>query len=68
MVQINQTVAIIQARMSSSRLPNKVLMPLGGKPIIAQIFRRLQQCRTLDQIILATSINEDDNPISNLCE
>jgi len=68
MVQINQTVAIIQARMSSSRLPNKVLMPLGGKPIIAQIFRRLQQCQTLDQIILATSINEDDNPIANLCE
>ena len=63
-----RTVAIIQARMSSSRLPHKVLMPLGGKPIIAQIFRRLKQCRTLDQIILATSINEDDNPIADLCQ
>ena len=62
------TVAIIQARMSSSRLPHKVLKPLGGKPIIAQIFRRLKQCRTLDQIILATSINEDDDPIVGLCE
>ena len=55
MVQINQTVAIIQARMSSSRLQHKVLMPLGGQPIIAQIFRRLKQCLTLDQIIRATS-------------
>ena len=68
MVQINQTVAIIQARMSSSRLQHKVLMPLGGEPIIAQIFRRLKQCRTLDQIILATSTNEDDNPIAELCQ
>lgn len=68
MVQINQTVAIIQARMSSSRLQHKVLMPLGGQPIIAQIFRRLKQCRTLDQIILATSTNEDDNPIAELCQ
>ena len=67
MIQINQTVAIIQARMSSSRLLHKVLMPLGGQPIIAQIFRRLKQCRTLDQIILATSTNDDDNPIAELC-
>ena len=43
-------------------------MPLGGKPIIAQIFRRLKQCLTLDQIILATSTNEDDNPIAELCQ
>ena len=68
MVQINQTVAIIQARMSSSRLQHKVLMPLGGQPIIAQIFRRLKQCRTIDQIILATSTNDDDNPITGLCQ
>jgi len=63
----HNTVAIIQARMSSSRLPHKVLKPLGGQPIIAQIFRRLKQCRTLDQIILATSINDDDTPITELC-
>ena len=43
-------------------------MPLGGQPIIAQIFRRLKQCRTLDQIILATSTNDDDNPIAGLCQ
>jgi spore coat polysaccharide biosynthesis protein SpsF len=54
--------------MSSSRLQHKVLMPLGGQPIIAQIFRRLKQCRTLDQIILATSTNDDDNPIAELCQ
>ena len=53
--------------MSSSRLPNKVLLPLAGQPIIAQIVRRLRHCRTLDQIILATSSNSDDDPIAQLC-
>jgi len=68
MVQINKTVAIIQARMSSSRLPEKVMKPLGGKPIIAQIYRRLKQCRTLNQIILATSLNDEDSPIAELSQ
>jgi spore coat polysaccharide biosynthesis protein SpsF len=63
----NKTVAIIQARMSSSRLPKKVLLPLAGQPIISQIVRRLRSCKTLDQIILATSVNSDDHPIEALC-
>ena len=63
----NQTIAIIQARMSSRRLPGKVLLPLAGQPIITQIVRRLRACRTLEQIILATSINAEDDPIESLC-
>ena len=68
MPEILKNIAIIQARMSSSRLPQKVLLPLAGMPIIAQIYRRLKYCRTLDQIILATSTNADDDPIAALCK
>ena len=64
----NSTVAIIQARMSSTRLNGKVLKPLSGKPIIAQIFKRLQHSRTLDNIVLATSLNDEDIPIAELCQ
>ena len=60
-------VAIIQARMSSRRLPEKVLLPLAGTPIIGQIFNRLRHCKTLDEIVLATSINQDDDPIAAYC-
>lgn len=61
-------VAIVQARMSSTRLPGKVLLELGGKTCIEQIYRRLQSCRTLNKIILATSTNVEDNPIEQLCK
>ena len=52
--------SIIQARTSSSRLPNKVLIPLAGHPVIAQIHRRLKHSRLLDQIVLVTSVNSED--------
>ena len=63
----SKTVAIIQARMSSRRLPEKVLLPLAGTPIIGQIFNRLRHCKTLDKIVLATSVNQDDDPIAAYC-
>jgi spore coat polysaccharide biosynthesis protein SpsF len=63
-----KTIAIIQARMSSTRLPAKVLLPLAGQTCIEQIYRRLKYCRTLDQIILATSDQDDDVLIANLCQ
>lgn len=48
-------VAIIQARMESSRLPGKVMMPLAGKPLLWHIVYRLKQCRLLDAICLAVA-------------
>ena len=49
------TVAIIQARMGSSRLPGKVLMDLGGGTVLARVVRRLQRCRQISQIVVATT-------------
>jgi spore coat polysaccharide biosynthesis protein SpsF len=56
-----KTVASIEARMGSSRLPGKVLMDIEGKPALTRVYERLKQCKTLDGIILATSTNATDD-------
>ena len=56
-------VAIVQARMTSTRLPGKVLMDLSGSPMLAQQLRRLKQCRALDLIVVATTVNAADDPV-----
>jgi spore coat polysaccharide biosynthesis protein SpsF len=58
-----RTVAIIQARMGSTRLPGKVLMPLVGKPVLWHIVHRLRNCSSLNTIAVATSTNPSDDPI-----
>ena len=60
-------VAFVQARMSSSRLPGKVLLPLAGKPVLLHIVERLSWCRLIDKIVVATSTEESDKPIVDLC-
>jgi len=55
--------AIVQARMGSTRLPGKVLMPLAGREVLWHIVHRLKKCQTVDHIILATSTSEVDDPI-----
>tara|TARA_B100001094_G_C18187238_1_gene804618 strand:- start:900 stop:1673 length:774 start_codon:yes stop_codon:yes gene_type:complete len=63
-----QTLAIIQARESSKRLPQKVLKPICGKPMLALQIERIKRCHTLDDIIVATSDDPSDQPIADLCE
>jgi spore coat polysaccharide biosynthesis protein SpsF len=60
-------VAIVQARMSSSRLPGKVVMPILGKPMLALQIERLRRCTRIDRLVVATSRRADDDPIVNLC-
>jgi len=50
-----KVVAIVQARMGSTRLPNKVMKSIGGTPMIELLLARLSKATTLDQIVLATS-------------
>lgn len=59
-------VIIVQARITSTRLPGKVMMNLAGRPMLSQQLRRLKQCRRADDIIIATTINSSDNPIVEL--
>jgi spore coat polysaccharide biosynthesis protein SpsF len=61
-------VIIIQARMSSTRLPGKVLMDLAGRPMLAQQLRRLKCCRRADEIIVATTTNCADDQVVNVAD
>lgn len=61
------TIAIIQARMSSSRLPGKVLLPLAGKPAIWHIYQRAMQCREVSKVYVATSTDSTDDPLAEFC-
>lgn len=57
-------VAIIQARMSSTRLPGKVLIDLAGLPLIVFMAKRVQQARCVDSLIVATSVDASDDPLA----
>ncbi len=60
--------AIIQARMGSTRLPGKVLLPLGDKAVLEHVIGRTKKANTIDKIIVATSKTERDDAIETLCK
>lgn len=61
-------VAIIQARMGSSRLPGKVMLDLCGKPVLWHVQDRVSRAGTIDKIVIATSKEHDDDTIENFCK
>ena len=63
----NKLGAIVQARMSSQRLPNKVLHKVAGKPMLQYLLERLEHCNCLDAIVVATSAEDSDTPIAEHC-
>lgn len=56
-------VCIVQARMSSTRLPNKVLLPLAGKSVLSQVFNQLSFSKLINKVVLATSIDKSDDQL-----
>ena len=60
--------AIIQARMSSSRLPGKVLMPISGMPLIGHVLHRVSRAKTVSEVVLATSSDTSDDPLARWAE
>ncbi|NLE83453.1 MAG: methyltransferase domain-containing protein [Chloroflexi bacterium] len=61
-------VAIIQARLTSSRLPGKVLLDVGGEPMLARVISRVRQAQLVDEIVVATSSDFADDPIMHFCQ
>lgn len=62
-----RAVAVIQARMGSSRLPGKVMMTLAGVPVIRQVFTRVAMVEGLDEVVVATTTDMRDDPLAEYC-
>lgn len=62
-----RVVAIIQARMGSSRLPGKVLMNLEGEPMLARVVTRARRAGSLQDVVVATTTSAADDPVARLC-
>jgi spore coat polysaccharide biosynthesis protein SpsF len=61
-------VVVVQARTGSTRLPNKVLMPLAGKPLLLRMLERVQAASSFDELIVATTTDKSDDTIRFLCK
>ncbi len=61
-------VATIEARMTSSRLPGKVMLPAQGRPMLAHLTSRLKAVPSIDEIVLATTVNATDNVLVDFAE
>lgn len=60
-------IAIIQARMSSTRLPGKVLHEIAGEPMLARVIERAKRAKLVDEVVLATTTDPSDNPVAEFC-
>jgi len=64
---LDKVVAIIQARMGSTRLPGKVMADLGGRPVLERVVDRTSRARLVDQVVVATTLNSLDDVIAEAC-
>jgi spore coat polysaccharide biosynthesis protein SpsF len=62
-----KVVIIVQARMTSTRLPGKILKKVLGKSLLEYQIERLRRVKLADEIVIATTINETDEPVVKLC-
>ena len=63
-----RVVAIVQARMGSTRLPGKVMKDLLGKPVLIRDINRIRRAKRIDEVVIATTIKPEDDTIVALCE
>ncbi|MES2730216.1 MAG: acylneuraminate cytidylyltransferase, partial [Bacteroidota bacterium] len=62
-----KTLTVIQARMSSSRLPGKVLLPLAGKALICRMVERVQRAKLCGQVVVAITTDPADDVLEEIC-
>jgi spore coat polysaccharide biosynthesis protein SpsF len=63
-----RAILIIQARMGSTRLPGKSILPLAGRPLIQRLLERSRRCRSIDGIVLAIPAGDRDAPLAAIAE
>jgi len=63
-----RVVAIVQARLGSTRLPGKVLLPLGAYPVLGHVMRRVARAASVDRVVLATTTHPADDPLIDLAD
>jgi spore coat polysaccharide biosynthesis protein SpsF len=68
MDKTSRVVAIIQARMGSSRMPGKILMDIAGLPMLTRVVERTRYASTIDEVVVATTIDEEDNAVVKFCQ
>src|SRR5512141_165128 len=61
-------VAIIQGRMSSSRLPGKILADIAGQPMLQRVFLRTARAATITETIFATTTDPSDDSVAEYCD
>lgn len=66
--QLPLTIAFVQARMSSKRLPKKVMADLGGRPMLEWVVERTRRAKAIDKIAVLTSTNPADDVIEQFCQ
>jgi len=62
-----RTIAVIPVRMNSERLPGKVMAPVQGQPLLGYLLSRVQRCSALDNVVIATSTNTENDCIEIYC-
>jgi spore coat polysaccharide biosynthesis protein SpsF len=60
-------VALIQARMGSSRFPGKVLQDLAGRPMLWHVVNRVRKAEKVDKVVVATTDRDVDDPVARFC-
>jgi len=60
-------VAIIQARMGSTRLPEKVMMDIGDHPMLWHVYERVRRATLVDEVVVATSTEPGDDAVASFC-
>src|SRR5215212_5061729 len=63
-----RVIAIIQGRMSSSRLSGKILADITGQPMLQRVFIRTSRAATVTETIFATTTDPSDNPVAEYCD